>query len=43
MVHSINLQATGPVEASRAVRKKLKYGNVHRQLRALTVRAVVEG
>lgn len=27
-----------PTEASRAIRKKLKYGNVHRQLRALTVR-----
>jgi hypothetical protein len=26
-----------PTEASRAIRKKLKYGNVHRQIRALTV------
>lgn len=31
----IKLQATGPTEAARAIRKKLKYGNVHRQLRAL--------
>ena len=27
----------GVTESSRAIRKKLKYGNVHRQLRALTV------
>lgn len=33
----IKLQATGPAEAARALRKKLKYGNVHRQLRALTI------
>ena len=33
----IKLQASGPVEAARALRKKLKYGNVHRQLRALTL------
>jgi LAS seventeen-binding protein 5 len=31
------LQATGPSEAARALRKKLKYGSVHRQLRALTI------
>jgi hypothetical protein len=31
----IKLQATGPTEAARAIRKKLKYGNIHRQLRAL--------
>ena len=30
-------------EASRAIRKKLKYGNVHRQLRALVIlRALTE-
>ena len=29
-----------PGEASRAIRKKLKYGNVHRQLRALVVRSI---
>lgn len=33
----MNLQDTGPSEAARAIRKKLKYGNVHRQLRALTL------
>lgn len=27
----------GVTESSRAIRKKLKYGNVHRQIRALTV------
>ncbi|RFU30195.1 hypothetical protein B7463_g6120, partial [Scytalidium lignicola] len=37
LVESIKLQATGPTEAARAIRKKLKYGNVHRQLRALTL------
>ncbi|PGH17403.1 hypothetical protein AJ80_04859 [Polytolypa hystricis UAMH7299] len=37
LVEVIRLQASGPSEASRALRKKLKYGNVHRQLRALTV------
>ena len=26
-----------PTEAARAIRKKLKYGNIHRQARALTV------
>jgi hypothetical protein len=31
------LQPTGPSEAARAIRKKLKYGNLHRQLRALTL------
>ena len=31
------LQATGPAEAARAIRKKLKYGNVHRQIRALVI------
>ncbi|KAG8891471.1 putative actin patch assembly and actin polymerization protein, partial [Tulasnella sp. 403] len=43
LVDAINLQAEGPSEASRAIRKKLKYGDVHRQLRALTLlRALVE-
>jgi hypothetical protein len=37
LVEAIKLQATGPAEAARALRKKLKYGNVHRQLRALTI------
>jgi len=37
LVEVIKLQATGPAEAARAIRKKLKYGNVHRQLRALTI------
>jgi LAS seventeen-binding protein 5 len=37
LVEVINLQDTGPTEASRALRKKLKYGNLHRQLRALTL------
>jgi hypothetical protein len=37
LVEVINIQEAGPREASRAIRKKLKYGNVHRQLRALTI------
>ncbi|KAK3402281.1 hypothetical protein B0T20DRAFT_403962 [Sordaria brevicollis] len=37
LIEAINLQATGPTEAARAIRKKLKYGNLHRQLRALTI------
>ncbi|KAH8684255.1 hypothetical protein BGZ60DRAFT_162784 [Tricladium varicosporioides] len=37
LVEAIKLQATGPAEAARSIRKKLKYGNVHRQLRALTI------
>ncbi|KAF6811915.1 vhs domain-containing protein [Colletotrichum musicola] len=37
LVEVIKLQSTGPVEAARAIRKKLKYGEVHRQLRALTI------
>lgn len=40
LVESINLQSTGPTEASRALRKKLKYSNLHGQLRALTVGAL---
>ncbi len=40
LVESIRLQSLdGVTEASRALRKKLKYGNVHRQIRALTVSA----
>ncbi|TGO54379.1 hypothetical protein BCON_0108g00250 [Botryotinia convoluta] len=37
LVDVIKLQATGPREATRALRKKLKYGNVQRQLRALEI------
>jgi len=43
LVDSINLQAAGPTEASRAVRKKLKHGNAHQQYRALVIlKALVE-
>ncbi|WEW58253.1 hypothetical protein PRK78_003721 [Emydomyces testavorans] len=37
LIEVIQLQSSGPQEASRALRKKLKYGSVHRQLRALTI------
>ncbi len=37
LVEVVNLQDTGPTEAARAIRKKLKYGNLHRQLRALNI------
>lgn len=37
LVEAIKLQDSGPAEAARAIRKKLKYGNAHRQLRALTL------
>lgn len=37
LLEVVKLQATGPPEVSRALRKKLKYGSVHRQLRALTI------
>lgn len=37
LVEVIKLQASGPAEAARAIRKKLKYGSPHRQLRALTL------
>ncbi|KOS17394.1 Protein lsb5 [Escovopsis weberi] len=37
LVEVISLQASGPGEAARAIRKKLKYGNTHRQLRALAL------
>ncbi len=33
----VKLQSTGPSEVARALRKKLKYGSVHRQLRALNI------
>ncbi|GJE85873.1 hypothetical protein PsYK624_019520 [Phanerochaete sordida] len=43
LVDSISIQATGPAEASRAVRKKLKHGNTHQQYRALVIlKALVE-
>ncbi|KAK8245056.1 VHS domain-containing protein [Phyllosticta capitalensis] len=37
LIDVIRIQESGPTEAARAIRKKLKYGNVHRQLRALTI------
>ncbi|OQU97701.1 GAT domain-containing protein [Cladophialophora immunda] len=37
LLEVVKLQATGSQEVARALRKKLKYGNVHRQLRALTI------
>ncbi|KAI0477758.1 hypothetical protein GGR56DRAFT_638599 [Xylariaceae sp. FL0804] len=37
LVEVIKLQASGPAEAARALRKKLKYGNAHRQIRALVL------
>ncbi|RHZ54378.1 LSB5 family protein [Aspergillus thermomutatus] len=37
LIEAIRIQSSGPTEASRALRKKLKYGNLHRQLRALTI------
>ncbi|TFY72806.1 hypothetical protein EVG20_g226 [Dentipellis fragilis] len=43
LIDSINLQAAGPAEASRALRKKLKHGNAHQQYRALVIlNALVE-
>lgn len=43
LVESINLQHTGPSEAARALRKKLKYGNTHMQLRAIfLIKCLVE-
>ncbi|KAH8099290.1 hypothetical protein BXZ70DRAFT_290826 [Cristinia sonorae] len=43
LVDSISIQATGPAEASRAIRKKLKHGDSHQQYRALVIlRALVE-
>ncbi|OIW24889.1 hypothetical protein CONLIGDRAFT_73903 [Coniochaeta ligniaria NRRL 30616] len=37
LVEVIKLQASGPAEAARAIRKKLKYGSAHRQIRALVL------
>ncbi|OJJ30301.1 hypothetical protein ASPWEDRAFT_45850 [Aspergillus wentii DTO 134E9] len=37
LIEVVRIQDTGPTEASRALRKKLKYGNLHRQLRSLTI------
>ena len=37
LVEVVGLQSTGPTEAARAIRKKLKYGSVHRQIRALVL------
>lgn len=37
LIEVIKLQATGPTEVARALRKKLKYGTVHSQLRALVL------
>lgn len=37
LLEVVKLQATGPSEVARGLRKKLKYGSVHRQLRALTI------
>ncbi|RAL67324.1 hypothetical protein DID88_008084 [Monilinia fructigena] len=37
LVEVIKLQSTGPAEAARVIRKKLKYGDVHRQIRALVI------
>lgn len=43
LMESIRLQGfEGVTESSRAIRKKLKYGNVHRQIRALTVSSLVK-
>ncbi|KAF2200297.1 hypothetical protein GQ43DRAFT_449633 [Delitschia confertaspora ATCC 74209] len=37
LIEVIRIQDSGPTEAARAIRKKLKYGNAHRQLRALVI------
>ncbi|KAK9472974.1 uncharacterized protein V1510DRAFT_415689 [Dipodascopsis tothii] len=37
LIETIRLSPSGPTEAARAVRKKLKYGTIHNQLRALTI------
>ncbi|KAL9130849.1 MAG: hypothetical protein Q9217_001050 [Psora testacea] len=37
LIEVIRIQTGGPTEAARAIRKKLKYGNVDQQLRALTI------
>jgi len=43
LIYSIDLQVSGPTEASRAIRKKMKHGNSHQQYRALVIlNALVE-
>ncbi|KAF8632956.1 hypothetical protein AX15_001558 [Amanita polypyramis BW_CC] len=43
LVDAITLQASGPAEAARALRKKLKHGQPHQQYRALVlIKALVE-
>ncbi|KAI0003663.1 hypothetical protein BJV74DRAFT_477399 [Russula compacta] len=43
LIQSIDLQVSGPAEASRAIRKKIKHGNTHQQYRALVIlNALVE-
>ncbi|KAL9055806.1 MAG: hypothetical protein Q9162_003340 [Coniocarpon cinnabarinum] len=37
LIEVIRIQDSGPTEAARALRKKLKYGSAHRQLRALAI------
>jgi hypothetical protein len=37
LVEAINIQSSGPTEASRQIRKKLKYGSVHGQKRAISM------
>ncbi|PNS14958.1 Protein lsb5 [Sphaceloma murrayae] len=37
LIEVVRIQASGPTEAARAIRKKLKYGSPHRQLRALVI------
>ncbi|KAF2149450.1 hypothetical protein K461DRAFT_296917 [Myriangium duriaei CBS 260.36] len=37
LIEVIRIQSSGPTEAARALRKKLKYGSQHRQLRALAI------
>ncbi|CAK3996349.1 related to cytosolic sorting GGA2 TOM1 [Lecanosticta acicola] len=37
LIEVIRIQSSGPTEAARAIRKKLKYGNPHRQVRALVI------
>ncbi|PFH54863.1 hypothetical protein AMATHDRAFT_134726 [Amanita thiersii Skay4041] len=43
LVDAISLQASGPAEAARALRKKLKHGQPHQQYRSLVlIKALVE-
>ncbi|KAF7784048.1 hypothetical protein Agabi119p4_213 [Agaricus bisporus var. burnettii] len=37
LVDAINLQASGPSEAARALRKKMKHGGAHQQYRAIVI------